>query len=275
MFRKALVAVIVALVAVSSIDAHDMFLRFSTYFLPANRKVSVELINGTFDKSENAIARSRMLDVSVVGPGRKAVKPDTTQWQDVDSTSVLSFETGGPGTYVAGVSTAPRMIELSAEDFNEYLSHDGVLDILKQRTDAGDLDKPATERYSKHVKAVFQVGNRRTRGFSAKLRYPIEIVPQRNPYKLEVGDELGVRVFLRGKALRNQLVYASHEGYHGHDDQGRHIEAVQTRTNWRGKATIPLSEPGRWYVRLIHMAPVDEPGVDYESNWATLTFEVQ
>jgi hypothetical protein len=28
-------------------------------------------------------------------------------------------------------------------------------------------------------------------------------------------------------------------------------------------------------MRLIHMVRVDEPGVDYESNWATLTFEVQ
>jgi len=33
---------------------------------------------------------------------------------------------------------------------------------------------------------------------------------------------------------------------------------------------------GRWYVRTIHMVETtDEADVDYESNWATLTFQVR
>ena len=33
-------------------------------------------------------------------------------------------------------------------------------------------------------------------------------------------------------------------------------------------------QSGAWYVRIIHMVPVEEEGVDYESLWATLTFAV-
>ena len=43
----------------------------------------------------------------------------------------------------------------------------------------------------------------------------------------------------------------------------------------RGIFSFEISHQGRWYVRLIRMVPVPEEGVDYESNWATLTFDVR
>jgi hypothetical protein len=32
---------------------------------------------------------------------------------------------------------------------------------------------------------------------------------------------------------------------------------------------------GRWYVKFVHMVRATEPGLDYESKWATLTFEMR
>ena len=76
--------------------------------------------------------------------------------------------------------------------------------------------------------------------------------------------------------MPNQIVYANHEYNHQHDDSGGHVEAVTTRTDGYGIARIPLSAGGRWYVKTIHMVERDaEPDVDYESNWATLTFEIR
>ncbi|MCH8962364.1 MAG: flagellar filament capping protein FliD, partial [Bacteroidetes bacterium] len=42
-----------------------------------------------------------------------------------------------------------------------------------------------------------------------------------------------------------------------------------------GVARIEIKTAGQWYVRLIHMVESEEKDVDYESNWATLTFEVK
>ena len=36
-----------------------------------------------------------------------------------------------------------------------------------------------------------------------------------------------------------------------------------------------LEQAGRWYVKFINMIPASEPGLDYVSRWATLTFEVR
>jgi hypothetical protein len=252
-----------------------MFLKLSSYFLAPNNEATVALINGTFAQSENVITRDRMLDVSVVDGTGAVQHPDTSQWRDEGNRALLDFTTGAAGTYVLGVSTAPRMIDLSAEDFNEYLRHDGVLDVLAVREENGMLDESARERYSKHVKAIVQVGETRSDSYSYRLGYPIEIVPQQNPYELAAGDALEVLVLCDGEPVANQVVYASYEGYHAHGGDGEHREAVQTRTDGTGLARIPLDHSGRWYVRLIHMVPVDGPEVDYESNWATLTFEVQ
>ena len=279
----ATVAVLTVVVA-TAVRAHTMFLKLDSFFLQPNSTGVVALFNGDFDLSENVITRDRMLDVSVVGPGG-VVHPPESAWTDsavfhwspdsVD-TSILTFETGAAGTYMIGVSTAARVFTLTAEEFNEYLVHDGIVDAIVQREAAGRTNEEATERYSKHVKALVQVGGARSGEWSHELGYPVEFIPLQNPYALAVGDELQVRFLRAGQPVGNQLVYASYDGHHGHDAAGEHVEAVTTRTNEDGVATIPLTGAGRWYVRTIHMVETTtEPDVDYESNWATLTFEVR
>jgi uncharacterized GH25 family protein len=273
--KKTLTPGLLIFMLITALSAHDMFLKLETFFLKPHTAVTISLYNGTFEKSENVITRDRMQDISIAGPQNERVHPDTLQWRDAGATTLLDFKTGGEGTYVAGVSTKPRMIELAAKDFNEYLEHDGVLDVLASRKEKGELDKEARELYSKHVKAVFQVGQRRSDGFKAKLGYPIEIVPLQNPYHLGKGEVLEALVLKNGQPVANQLVYASFAGYHKHGDEGNHAEAVKTRTDQNGVAKIELSKSGHWYIRLIHMVSSDEEGVDYESNWATLTFEIK
>jgi len=280
-----------------------------TYFLQPNQEASLSLYNGTFEKSENIIARDRMLDASVIAQGKRAsISPD--QWQDQDSTiTQLAFTTGEAGTYVAGVSTKARNIELTAEEFNSYLEHDGVLDMLEKRTKEGSLDQDAVESYQKHVKAIYQVGDIKTKDWSAALGYPIEFVPQANPYETYSGEKLEVQLLLEGKPLSNQLVFADyipsaqahthsdqsheheHEGEkHSHDhahstteqehshesaEVHTHTSGQQLRTNEQGVVRVNLPEDGIYYLRTIHMTKAtDSDDLTHRSKWATLTFEV-
>jgi hypothetical protein len=248
----------------------------------------LKLFNGTFENSENAIARHRMKDVSLVGNGNR-LHPDTAQWTEVDSATWLNFKTGEPGTWVAGLSTHPNKIELKAKDFNEYLEHDGVLDEVEWRKQNNALDEDAYEQYSKHVKAIFQVGGKKTDDWKTVLGYPIEFVPERNPYELKPGESLNVKLLWNGQPLPNQLVYAGSDGGgdHGHththaDAQGHeHKEgeshshdATQLRTNAMGVVSVLLTNEGQWFLRTIHMAHPADAKLTHESNWATLTFEL-
>jgi uncharacterized GH25 family protein len=271
--RSATFAVVAWLLCAPAL-AHEMFLKSEGHVLAPGPEQVVRLVNGTFDISENSIGRDRMADVSIVANG-KVVKPASSQWYDDDSSSYLKYAAEAPGTYVLGVSTRPKIIEMSGEDFAKYLKHDGVLDTLESFRNA-PVPAKVRERYSKHVRAIVQVGDKRSADYSAPLGYPLEIILEQNPYDLKFGKELGFRVLYRGKPVANQLVYASYEGFHGHDESGEHINAHRIRTDADGRGKFLLSNKALWYLSLIHMQKLDgDRAADYESNWATVTFSVK
>ncbi len=258
-------------------SGHDMFLKMETYFWEPNTKSTIKLFNGTFDKSDNIITRDRMIDVSLIGEGKR-MTIDSSSWFDSDKTTILNITTGQTGTWVAGVSTKPRDIDLDAESFNDYLKHDGVLDILQMRKDNNILNEDAVEKYSKHVKTIFQVGEHKTNDWQQVLGYPVEFVPLTNPYHSSVGDKLKVKLLWLGKPISNQLVYAGNAATsHSHDhndDHHHHHHHTEYRTDENGIVALNLNESGEWFLRTIIMKESTEPDLDYESNWATLTFAI-
>ncbi|UCC81461.1 MAG: DUF4198 domain-containing protein [Gemmatimonadota bacterium] len=268
MKKRAVSSTLALVVVVSTLYAHELFIKLDTYFLEPDSEVRVLILNGTFALSENSITADRVVDISLLGPdGVSPLEPEA--WNAATDTTYVTLQTGPPGTYVLGISTASRLIELDAESFNEYLEHDGIPDILEARRATGKLGEDAVERYSKHVKAVYQVGGTRTSGWSRALGYPAEVVPLANPYRLGVGQEFAVRCLVSGEPAANQLVVA------GGEQEGQAIEEREARTDEEGVVRFTLERAGKWYVKFIHMTETEEEGVDYESNWATLTFEVR
>jgi uncharacterized GH25 family protein len=261
-----------ALLIVSAVGAaaHDMFVQPARFFAAENADVMIRVLNGTFSKSENSIDRGRLADVSIVSPsGRQHV--DTAVWSAAGDTSTFTMRTGAAGTYVVGVSTRPNLIALEAKDFNQYLAEDGIPDVLAARSRSGELDRPARERYSKHVKALIQVGASRSDHFSSELGYPAEIVPLENPYVLQPGRLLRVRTLVDGRPTANQYVLTG-----GRTPSGARIAQRSTRSDADGIARIPLRSRGTWYVKFINMRKLDgDTAADYESKWATLTFQVR
>ena len=236
-----------------------------------NTGVVLSLLNGTFDESLNAIDRQRMQDVSLTFNGQ-TTHPPLNAWYDRDKTSFLNIETTSSGTYVVGVSLHQNMITLSAEDFASYLEHDGILDTLAEFAAAGSTSD-VRERYSKHVRVIIQVGDERSKDFSRPLGYPIEILLQDNPYELTVGDTLNFQVIFDGQPAGNQLVYADYQGFGSTQEHDGH--AVSLRTDENGFASFVLETKGIWYISLIHMKKIDDPEADYQSDWATVTFEIR
>ena len=273
-------------------SSHDMYLKLDSYFLEPNTRAAIQLFNGTFKKSENVITRDRMLDVSLVGNGERRAA-DESQWSEKDSITILNFTTGAPGTWVAGVSTGPRNIEMSGADFNSYLEHDGILDMLGWRRENKAMDQPAVEKYSKHVKTIFQVGDKTSEDWKTVLGYPIEFVPLENPYDLHPGHTLSVQLLFQGEPLAHELVYVrldadgsestsdhthaeggEHEHTEASADDHTHTEGTQLRTNAQGIAKVFLPAKGTWYLRTIHLVHSEEEGLTHESNWATLSFAI-
>ncbi len=268
--RRSLAALILLSVGITAgLGAHDMFLKLTSYFLRENSDVTIPLLNGTFSLSENAIARNRIADISIVsGPARRRL--DTTTVTERGDTTFFAARTGRAGTYLFGVSTHPNVIRLSGREFTGYLEEEGLQDVVAARRAAGTTADSTAERYSKHVKAIFQVGEARTTDFATPLGYPAELVPLANPYTLRVGERLQVRALVRGSAAPNLTLLAG-----GRSPSGARLRVQTVRTDAQGLATIRLSSAGTYYVKFISMVKPAGGDVEYESNWATLTFQIR
>ena len=268
--HRTIVVAGVLLLMASVALAHDLFVKLDTYFLEPHARVRIPVLNGTFAKSEGVVAPDRVADISVVSrAGRTRLSAATVWSRGPDSTSLLNLELGDAGTYVVAVSTRAREIDLRAGEFNAYLEEDGMPGILEARRRNNELGKGARERYSKHVKAVFQVGTPRSEDFSVVVGYPAEIVPLENPYAIGRGTPLRVRCLVDGHPVAKQMVLW------GGEQRGRTLSQRSTRTGPDGVAAVTLDGAGRWYVKFVHMERATRRGLDYESKWATLTFETR
>ena len=267
---KRIATTLIVLTLFVLLTSHELFLKSDSYFFEENSPGELYLFNGTFDTSENVITRDRIINSTILGPNDD-FKPSSDDYYDRANITFLQFKTGAAGTYLAGVSTKPAAIELSGEDFTAYLEHEGLTEVISEREAKGIANQVANEKYSKHVKAIFQVGERRTDNFSTQLDYPIEFIPLKNPYQLAVGDIMSFKLLYLGEPLSHKTVHISSRK----NIEEKGVEETSLKTNKNGEVSFKISRGGHWYIATIHMLESNEANFDYESNWATLTFEVK
>ena len=239
MMQRIVMAFAIALLVTAVASAHDLFMKLDSYFLAPNTRASIRLLNGTFQKSDGLVARNRFRDISLYVPDLSGPISQSVTWRDEGTTTVMDIKTGAPGTYLAGVSTKPREIDLKAAEFNDYLHHDGIPDTLAERKKNDELSKDIRERYSKHVRAVFQVGDKLSEDYKRQLNYPAELIPQQNPYALTVGDTITVLCTVEGQPAKHQFVMAGWESRDGK------LHTLETRADSGGFARVKLVREGK------------------------------
>lgn len=260
---------LITLLSVFPAFAHDLFLKPDSFFAKVNQKVSISVMNGTFKDSEAAVSFERLTDVSIVSPSGVRSNPKEADFTKNETTSFLNFTPSEGGNYVVGLSTSWRENALKAEEFNKYLPAEGIPDILENRTRDGELGKDARYRYSKYVKTIVQAGDKATDSYKTVLGYAVEMVPQSNPFKLKKGATLEILCLKDGKPLVGQIVTT------GVESVGKSLAETTSRSDEKGIIKVKLTGLGKWYAKFINMVKVADPKVDYESKWATLTFEVK
>ena len=156
--------------------------------------------------------------------------------------------------------------------FEKYLASEGLDHVLKLRKERGEETKNGKERYSRYVKTLIDAGDGNTEALNKVVGQTIELVPLDNPYTKQVGDAIRVQLLFRGKPLVNHLISSTYAGASDKPD----TYAQSARTDERGVVTLHLTHSGPWLVRTVHMLPLpDNKDADWESWWASITFEVR
>ena len=245
----------VTLFAWVELSAHDTYLMPMKFAVKSGKPLFVSVHNGdSFPASEHATPPDRLVtrltDLRIAGRATNGIAEVTKS-----------------GSMYVTAHTKPRLLVLTAEKFEAYLADEGLQQIVGERKDKGQSGIPGREIYSKYAKALVTV-DAPDAGFSKPLGLPIEIVPQADPTALHPGSVLPVLVIFNGNPAPGIQV----ERAWAHS--GTSDRRVIGRTDAQGRIDIPVDSPGRWRLHAVHMQPATRADADWESFWASLTFEV-
>ncbi len=248
--------------------AHDFWIEAAPFQVPAGGVVRVSLHHGECFMGE-PVPRdpARLESFQLVGP--RGAAPVLGR-----SGSVTGFaRPEAPGLHVISYHSGRLPNELPADAFEAYLREKGLDQIAKLRAERGDRGRAGREVYSRCAKALIWAGELSAPGGTEiapqgdqALGLPLEIVAEGNPCALHPGDALRVRLVFRGEPLPGAMIVAVNR-----NDPTRHLARP---TDAQGRAEFMLGAPGAWMLSCVHMvaAPPDA-GADWESFWASLTFE--
>jgi uncharacterized GH25 family protein len=188
-------------------------------------------------------------------------------------TSHFSVTPPAEGTYVVAMVLNPGGAAMNPDVFHAYLEEHGLEGEPIARHGITDANAIITERYTKYVKLILQAGKTRTGTAMAPSGLSAELVPLTHPLEVRPGGTLGFQLLLGGAPLAGQPVIVGRpQPRFGLGEKVR----IGLRSDERGRVEVAIDETGVWWLSFVHLVPAP-PGdeVAYESQWATLSFEIQ
>ncbi len=261
--RLAIVIVAVVTLHSAAVGAHDLWIE-PTHFMPeAGKLIGVRLLVGVDMQGDPLPRDPALIDQFVVvdGSGRKPI----VGRDGSDPAGLLRTTT--PGLLVVGYFSRPSPIVLSAEKFNEYVKEEGLDTIAALRASRHQTAAEAHEVFVRCAKSLLLSGPAEPVQADRALGFMLELVAERNPYRLGAGQQLPVRLTYEGRPLAGTLVMAI--------NRANPKVKLSMRSDKDGRVAFKLPQDGMWLIKAVHMieAPAGS-GAQWASFWASLTFEL-
>ena len=246
--------------------AHDLYLMPEKFVTQAGTLLRLVFQNGDeFPVGVSAVKPERLRNTRLLS---KAGSVDFENITEEAKRTVATVRVPGGGLAILTASTLPNFIELDPAKFKSYLTHENLNEVIAWREAHGESGKPGRERYSKYVKSLV-LAAKPDAFYKERTGLTIEIVLEADPYSLSPGKTLPALVLFRGKPAVNIAVESAWlEG-------GKAKMETIGRTDKDGRIRIPVVAAGPHRLHAIVMERCSEPKVaDWESFWASLTFEI-
>lgn len=179
----------------------------------------------------------------------------------------LQFKAEMPEAGVATfwVKLPPRTLELKPEEVKEYLIEVDAPEGLRRQW--AEMKEPRwRESYTKHPKTFARVGEPQSdRSWAEPVGMFLEILPEKDPTRVQAGDEFPVRVLKNGAPFADFSLTAVSAG---------EAKGETRKTDSDGRVTFRMAKPGWWLLRGTDIRKAAATDVDWESDFATLTLAV-
>ena len=252
------------LLAATSAFAHDTWIISDQMRVAPKSTVTLDLTSAVeFPKLEigpkpenvpNASARlaGRTFDISEKSPAPHS----------------LQFKTAlaEPGVATIWIKLPSRQVDLKPEQVKMF--NDEVNAPAELQKEYDDMPEPKRWRgtSTKHPKTFVRVGDpKNDMSWKEPVGLFLEIIPEKDPTALRIGDEFPVRVMRDGAPLAGFALQAVTAG----DKEGE-----AQKTDAAGRATFKLNKAGRWMVKGVESRKSTQPDLNFEAKSTTLTVEV-
>jgi uncharacterized GH25 family protein len=245
--------------------AHDTWLLPQRSTAAPGSSMTLDLTSGmAFPALDYAIKPDRVARASVRLAGKTSpVKNRKSAAHSLRFNALLPE----PGVATIWVELAPKSLDLTPPKVKEYLDEIGASPEIRRAYEAAPEPRRWREVYVKHAKTFVRVGQpQEDRSWSEPAGMALEIVPEMDPSALHAGDELSVRVIRQGKPAASFPLGIVREG----DAHG-----TLKSTDAEGRVTFRLDRAGRWMLRGTDLRRSAQPGMDWESDFTTLTLAVR
>ena len=254
---------IIVLSIFQTANAHEFWLETETYTPSVSEDVKLQIFNGEhFRGIPYPYLKDRFFTFES-HQGEIAHEIDGLEGDD-DPVTTLSFEQPG----LAVIAYHARGIYLvydTMEMFETFLEKEGLQSFLNDHKAFEKRTADIEERCYRAAKLFLNIGGN-GEGKDIFTGMPLELVAERNPYALGLGEELPVRLLQDGQPVAGVLVKAFPKSA---------PSMVQKHwTDTEGRVSIALPVKGPWMLNAVQLfEPEPNEGVDWISVWASLTFE--
>lgn len=259
-FRLPLVLVMIALNS-SLLFAHDMWIEPTTFSPEPGQLIGVRLRVGQDLLGDPLPRNSALINQFVFEDetGRKSVVGK-------DGTDPAGFlRAATSGLLIIGYHSNPSTVELAAEKFNQYLQEEGLETIMALRAQRNQTGASVYELFSRCAKSLVLSGTPNITQSDRSLGCTLELVAERNPYTLQGGEDLPLRLTYENRSLAGTLVVAM--------NRLNPAEKLKARTDKAGRVRFRLRPGGMWLIKAVHMVPAAaDSRAEWASFWASLTF---
>jgi uncharacterized GH25 family protein len=247
-----------------TVVAHDFWIEPTTFFTSAGSVVPLRLRVGEDLLGDPVPRDPAAIDQFILADG--ATRRPIVGGDGADPAGLLKVESSG--LLVLGYRSRPNAVVLPAEKFNQYLSEEGLEAVAAARAARNQSAADGRELFSRAAKSLVLSGPAARSQRDRALGFRLELVAEENPYAVGTTERLPVRLLYEDQPLPGALVVAINKA-----DPAAKLSA---RTDAQGRVRFGLVKHGMWLIKAVHMVPAPAgSGADWESVWASLTFELR
>jgi uncharacterized GH25 family protein len=264
--KGVVLAFLILLLTLGQSFAHSLFIQSSRYKVSDGKRSPFFFGYGHCIPVDDGVRSKKLNNIRIYSP-KGEVKNVEIRDETCLHSYMVNYDT--PGTWMLAAQTNPGYYTVYTDKKGK--ERHAIKSIDKIRDKAASIEKSF---YSKQYTKTYVVCGAPSATPPQKAGFVLELMPKNDMFSLKPGQTLELIVLHNGKPFEGQGSWDA--TYNGFSTESEDYFFPKTRVSG-SKISIPIPNPGRWYIRYSVKIPAPEVEKDKYKEMkltATLVFQI-